>query len=235
MQNEKDYKIYIYINKINNKIYIGQTKRTLSERAGHNGEGYKGCKRFYRAIQKYGWINFIGEILEDNLTQEQANIREKYWIKFFNATDKNKGYNLTQGGDNLEGIDRTGRSKIVVCRETGQIFPSLTAAAKWAGLSATGGNNIGSVANGKRPTAGNHPITGEPLHWYFPDKPVKTKNKRTKGQKIKNINTGIIYNSITEAINKTGISYPSIIKSCKSNGNIGITKNHKKYYFIYID
>lgn len=235
MQENNNYKIYIYKNKINNKIYIGQTKDNLIERAGLHGQKYKGCRHFYRAIQKYGWENFIGEILEDNLTCQQANIREKYWIKFFDATNKDKGYNLTSGGDDLEGINRAGRSKKVVCRETGQIFSSLTAAAKWAGLTNTGGNNIGSVANGKRPTAGKHPVTGEPLHWYFLDNPIEKKERRTKGQKIKDLNTEIIYNSITEAVKYTGISYPSIIKSCKSNGEIGITKKKKKHYFIYIN
>lgn len=235
MENEKCYKVYIYRNKINNKIYIGQTKHTLLERAGLQGQKYEGCTCFYKAIQKYGWENFIGTILEDNLTSQEANEREKYWIKFFDATNKNKGYNLTSGGDNLEGINRTGRRKKVVCKETGQIFSSLTEAAQWAGLTSTGGSNIGSAANGKRLTAGTHPITGEPLHWYFPNCSSIIREKHTKAQKIKNLNTGIIYNSITEAIACTGISYPSIIKSCKSNGTIGINKKHIKYYFIYIN
>ena len=54
----KNYKIYIHKNKINNKIYVGQTKQSLSRRFRHNGEGYKHCICFYNAIQKYGWDNF---------------------------------------------------------------------------------------------------------------------------------------------------------------------------------
>lgn len=45
-------------NKINNKVYIGQTHQTLKERWGKNGSGYRTSPHFYHAIQKYGWDNF---------------------------------------------------------------------------------------------------------------------------------------------------------------------------------
>ena len=37
--------------------------------------------RFWSAIQHYGWENFSHEILEDNLTKDQADQKEKYYIK----------------------------------------------------------------------------------------------------------------------------------------------------------
>lgn len=73
------YKIYKYTNLINGKIYIGQTKNSLEKRA-LNGTNYKGSRYFYNAIQKYGWNNFIPEILEDGLSLDKANIREEYYI-----------------------------------------------------------------------------------------------------------------------------------------------------------
>jgi hypothetical protein len=45
--------------------YVGQTTRSLQERAGHNGKCYKGCDLFYKAIQKYGFSNFTVEILAE--------------------------------------------------------------------------------------------------------------------------------------------------------------------------
>ena len=48
----KKYVVYRYISP-SNKSYIGQTCNSLSVRAA-NGEGYKGCPKFYKAIQKYG-------------------------------------------------------------------------------------------------------------------------------------------------------------------------------------
>lgn len=100
------YKIYKYTNLVNNKIYIGQTSKTLEERA-KNGSNYKGSRYFYHAIQKYGWDNFIPEILEDNLDRDEANIKEEYYISLYNSCDPNVGYNIAYGGNNHEMPDTT--------------------------------------------------------------------------------------------------------------------------------
>jgi hypothetical protein len=43
--------IYILKNKINDKIYVGQTWQSLNER-WRNGMGYRGCHKIERAIKK---------------------------------------------------------------------------------------------------------------------------------------------------------------------------------------
>ncbi len=96
---DKEYYIYMHKNKINGKIYIGQSCQTPSRRWGKQGERYKGCSYFYSAIQKYGWDNFEHIILEQSLDTFEANIRETYWIKYYETTDINKGYNLKEGGN----------------------------------------------------------------------------------------------------------------------------------------
>lgn len=63
-----NYKIYIHKNRINGKMYIGQTKQPL-ERRFRNGKGYIHCPKFYAAIQKYGWKNFEHYIYKDHLSQ----------------------------------------------------------------------------------------------------------------------------------------------------------------------
>ncbi len=97
---DKKYCIYMHRNKRNGKIYIGQTSQKLNQRF-RNGKGYINCSYFYKAIQKYGWENFEHLVLEDNLTSEQANIREQYYIKLYDATNKTKGYNTNSGGKNF--------------------------------------------------------------------------------------------------------------------------------------
>ena len=95
-----NYIIYLHRNKINNKVYIGQTKRTLAQRFRKDGKGYIKCTHFYRAIEKYGWDNFEHIVLEENITNlKEANEREKYWISYYNSTNKDKGYNCTTGGN----------------------------------------------------------------------------------------------------------------------------------------
>ena len=76
------------------KTYIGQTKEKIEDR-WKNGEGYKG-QDVYVPIVLEGWDNIKKEILHTNLTAEQADKLEKFYIKKFNS--KNNGYNRTDGG-----------------------------------------------------------------------------------------------------------------------------------------
>lgn len=97
------YSIYCHTNKLNGKKYIGQTKQSL-ERRFEKGKAYKNCVLFYNAIQKYGWENFEHEILETNLSLEDANVREAYYISLYGLTDPQKGYNIYTGGKNFKHI-----------------------------------------------------------------------------------------------------------------------------------
>lgn len=92
-----EYKVYVHVNKINGKIYIGQTKQTLEQRYKN---GYEHCRHFWNAIQKYGWDNFEHIILVDNLSIDMANIIEEELIKKYNTTNHNNGYNMKSGGLN---------------------------------------------------------------------------------------------------------------------------------------
>lgn len=96
-----NYIIYMHKNKINGKIYIGQTCQKLKTRCGKDGIGYKSCPYFYNAIKEYGWNNFDHTILKDNLTLEEANYWEEYYITFYHTWIKDPqcwGYNLQKGG-----------------------------------------------------------------------------------------------------------------------------------------
>lgn len=93
------FTVYQHKNKINGKIYIGITSRAPEDRWGVDGCKYKSSPHFYSAIQKYGWDNFEHNILFENLTKEQACIKEQELIKHFNAMDREFGYNSTSGGE----------------------------------------------------------------------------------------------------------------------------------------
>ena len=96
----KEYCIYLHKNKINGKVYIGQTCQKPEKRWNY-GYGYKNCPRFYSAIVSYGWNNFEHIILENNLTSDEANEKEQYYIKKYNSQNPDLGYNLTEGGSSL--------------------------------------------------------------------------------------------------------------------------------------
>lgn len=94
------YYIYIHINKINNKVYIGQTN-DIKRRWSRNGELYKTSPHFYSAIQKYGWGAFKHQILEICSSQDEANQKEKQYILDYNVRDPRYGYNILEGGNSL--------------------------------------------------------------------------------------------------------------------------------------
>lgn len=84
--------IYKTINTINSKIYIGKTK--------NNKDDYYGSGVLLkRAIAKYGVKNFKKEIIDTASSLQQLNEKEKYWIKFYNSTNLEIGYNIGNGGD----------------------------------------------------------------------------------------------------------------------------------------
>lgn len=87
--------IYKIINLINNKIYIGKSKRGIEESKNYYGSGIL----LNKAIEKYGIENFKKEILQECNNLEQLNKKEKFWIKKLDSFNKNIGYNLTYGGE----------------------------------------------------------------------------------------------------------------------------------------
>ena len=81
------------------KVYIGQTCKPIPNNRWQNGNGYIGSPLFYNAIQKYGWDNFEHTILMSNLTKSQACYYEQFYIKKYETTLPENGYNETLGGD----------------------------------------------------------------------------------------------------------------------------------------
>lgn len=95
---KSEYCLYVHKNKINGKRYIGITNN-LSKRWYGKGKKYENCKRFWAAIQKYGWDNFEHTVLFTGLTLEEANRLEMEYIAKYQTQDKSKGYNINPGGD----------------------------------------------------------------------------------------------------------------------------------------
>lgn len=118
--------IYKHTNKVNGKVYIGQTCQ-MPERRWNEGRGYNPDYPFGKAITKYGWDNFTHEIIEEGiLTLEEANDREQYYISYFHSYIGDEccnGYNATKGGDNGAHL-----GKKVLCIETGEVFETAKAA-----------------------------------------------------------------------------------------------------------
>lgn len=97
-----NYTVYMHVNKINDKKYIGITKQK-PEKRWSNGKHYKSSPHFYNSIKKYGWDGFEHLILCTNLSKEEAKNKEIELIKKYDSMDNKFGYNCTKGGDGVSG------------------------------------------------------------------------------------------------------------------------------------
>lgn len=88
-------RIYSLKNKLNGKRYVGQTIQKISKRINQHMRANTviGC-----ALRKYGKDNFEIEIIEDNVTLENLDALETYFIVYYDCIAP-KGYNLNYGGN----------------------------------------------------------------------------------------------------------------------------------------
>lgn len=111
--------IYKIVNKVNGKVYIGQTTldKGFNDRYGHNGIGiervynYHKSLKYYNnsynkhllgAIEKYGFDNFeVIEVFDTAISKFELNMKEMYWIDYYDSF--NNGYNKTIGGAGVIG------------------------------------------------------------------------------------------------------------------------------------
>lgn len=151
---EKLYCVYKHTSP-SGKVYIGYTSKNPPEKRWSNGNGYKrGHPYFWRAICKYKWENFSHEIMFSGLTRQEVIEKERELILFYDATNPNKGYNMTKGGDGKEGYvmpDET-RKKISTSR-------------------------LGRFTGEENSNYGNHKLAGENNPFYGKHHSDETKKK----------------------------------------------------------
>lgn len=103
--------IYLTINKVNNKKYIGKHKSKEFD-VKYSGSGILLTK----AIKKYGLENFETVMIECCDSFEELNKKEKEYIESYNCVDSEEFYNLTkggEGGDTRSWMSKLERSKVM--------------------------------------------------------------------------------------------------------------------------
>ena len=104
------YEGYIYkvTNKINEKIYIGQTRQTINRRWSQhitNSKLEQSHSILDQAIKKYGSDNFTIECVKKIVADTKydlinlLNNEEKIYIKTFKSSTEFGNYNITKGGE----------------------------------------------------------------------------------------------------------------------------------------
>lgn len=97
--------------KYNDMVYIGITS-WKPEKRWQNGRGYYKQSRFYNAIQKYGFDNFVHEILFEGLTKEEAEQKEIELIAEYQSNNREFGYNIANGGNCTGTVSEETKKKI---------------------------------------------------------------------------------------------------------------------------
>lgn len=90
--------IYKITNRVNSKVYIGQTRFSVEQRFKQHVKNYTKEHRnqpLYAAFEKYGIENFYVEPIEE-IDTSKLDEREIYWIAKYDSF--NNGYNATIGG-----------------------------------------------------------------------------------------------------------------------------------------
>lgn len=93
--------IYLLKNKINGKIYIGQTidfNRRMNE---HKNRKPSLSKKYNyhitKIINNYGFNNFSSEIIDVAYSKKDLDKKEKYYINLYKSNDPKIGYNSRSG------------------------------------------------------------------------------------------------------------------------------------------
>ena len=214
--------VYMHKNKINGKVYVGQTGQDPNKR-WENGNGYKSCPRFWNAIQKYGWNSFEHIIVAKNLTLKEANLLEEKLIKDFDSTNPQNGYNIKFGGFNCKHSEET-KKKIGESNKISQKDK------KWSDhqreimskMFSGEGNpfygkhhseetkrKISEHRKGKL-TGKEHPFYGK--HHSKEDLKKMSDNRKSKGGKqVMCINTGQVFPTMMDAARWCGLTNSSTI------------------------
>ena len=94
----RNYKIYKVTNTVNSKVYIGKTNNFNKRKREHTVYDINNDNIFHKALRKYGLKAFKWEIIDHADTLDEANEKERHYIKKHKSF-KPKGYNMTKGGD----------------------------------------------------------------------------------------------------------------------------------------
>lgn len=242
---ERNYVVYMHVSP-NNKKYIGITGRDNVIDRWDNGKGYKNNRYFSNAINKYGWDNFKHIILFEDLTFEEANMLEMFYISYYDTyNNPSKGYNQTKGGQGVKGriVTREQKkymrkkseniSRKVINVTTGEIYNSLNSAGRNI-IDHTKSNRLETITSKLRDCCRGKLKTAYGYEWWYLN---EYENNLEKGstsyvredltltKRIINISTNEVFDNAKVASDKYNINKFNIIRCCK--GEVKKCNKHK--------
>lgn len=225
--------IYKIKNKINNKLYIGQTvdyKRRLWEHCRSEKS-----TPLYNSIKKYGFENFEFSIIDTATTIDELNEKEILYINKYNTRDKSVGYNIEYGGRNSIPAEET-REKM------SKSHKGVKQSEEWISKRVHKQGSDAAKKYGKPKTEEEKKYLSEnsPKFWQNKQRSEETKRKVSETKKSRgmsektvaaicksaykeNTTTGEIikYQSTAEASINENVNQSTISRWCKGNKTVG--------------
>lgn len=218
----------------NGKSYVGITSQQPPSRRWRNGEGYVECRAFYRAISKYGWENISHEILEENLSFDEACEKERFYIRQFESLVGENGYNLENGGRVNSVVNKETREKIAEAMRKRKRNPLSPEQRKRIGDSLRGKKHPPKTEETRKKLseANRGKIFSEEHRKHISEskKGVYAGKNNPRARKVLCVETGVIFDTIKEAGEFIGGSPKNIITCCR-----GRLKTSGGYHWQYVE
>ena len=213
--------IYKITNKVDGKIYIGQTICGFKKRYGNNLQKNTTNIHLKNAINKYGIEPFeIIEIFDSSDSIDELNELEKYWIEFFGGINSGKIYNFTSGGLNAKLSDefkeklRIIKTGTKLSEETKKKM-SIAQKEKNAKMTEEERKVYGAHKKGTKTSDDIKRKISETKKNAVNKKEIQEKIIAKKNKKVICLTNGKIFNSLKEAGEFYGFSSSMISTCCK--------------------
>lgn len=184
----------------NGKTYIGITGKPLAQR-WKRGKNYRNNVYMTRAVEKYGWENIDHEIIESELTKPEAEAKERELIALFKSNVPEYGYNITSGGECIGKHSDETKQKLREIRARLNKNPEYI-------------RHLSESHKGKSPANKGVPMSDEQK------RKLSIAKRGCEGHgfvRVLCVETGVIYDSLTEAAKATGSRREKICDVCRHN------------------
>lgn len=183
--------IYGIKNKVNGKIYVGQSSNVKARLYNHKSalkHDMHMNDHLQKAWNKYGEFNFNFFIIEELDSIDKLNEKEIFWIDKYNANNREYGYNRCEGGGGSRGYKHTEEALLKIKEaSTGSNHPFYGKKHSFESIEQMRKSKIGKKMDEETKRKIGESEKGEKHHYYGKNRDEEVKRKisnKLKGRKL---------------------------------------------------